>query len=221
MAIHAIVVAAGSGKRFGGKKQFALVHGKPLFAYATGVFQSQKQIDAITLVVPRREINRTRITVRSLGFDKVRYVVAGGRRRQDSVVNGLRTVKGRTGIVIIHDAARPLVTGKMISRGIAMCRRYKSVILGISVRDTVKRAVRRNVQETISRQDLYLVQTPQFYDLRTIRQAIDRADFRVEYTDEAAILESLGTPVHMGRGDQHNIKITDRRDLKFAEKLLK
>lgn len=221
MTIHAIVVAAGSGKRFGGRKQFALVHGRPLFAYATGIFQAQKQIRAITLVVPGSEIDRTRTAVRSLGFDKVRHVVAGGKRRQDSVVNGLRTVKERAGIVIIHDAARPLVTGAMITRGIAMCRRYKAVILGISVRDTAKRAVRRSVQETISRQDLYLVQTPQFYDLRTLRQAIGRADFRVEYTDEAAILESLGVPVRMGQGDRHNIKITDRRDLKFAERLLK
>lgn len=221
MAIHAIVVAAGSGRRFGGKKQFALVHGKPLFAYSTGVFQSQAQIDAITLVVPKREIGRTREAVRCLGYDKVRYVVAGGARRQDSVVSGLRTVRGRGGIVVIHDAARPLVTRLMISRGIAMCRRYKSVILGISVHDTVKRAVRRRVQETISRQDLYLVQTPQFYDLRTLREAIRRADFRVEYTDEAAILESLGMEVHLGRGDRHNIKITDRSDLKYVEKLLK
>lgn len=221
MAIHAIIVAAGSGRRFGGKKQFAMVHGRPLFAYSAAIFQSHEQIDAITLVVPKRDIGQAWKTVRSLGYDKVRSVVAGGARRQDSVVKGLRTVRGRSGIVVIHDAARPLVTRQMIGRGIAMCRRHKSVILGISVHDTVKRAVRGQVQETISRQDLFLVQTPQFYDLPTLRQAIDRADFRVEYTDEAAILESLGMDVHMGRGDRHNIKITDRRDLRYAEKLLK
>jgi 2-C-methyl-D-erythritol 4-phosphate cytidylyltransferase len=220
MAIHAIVVAAGTGRRFGGKKQFAPVHGRPLFAYATHVFQSHRQVDAITLVVPRRDINRTKVAVRSLGFHKVRSVVAGGERRQDSVANGLRTVRTCAGIVIIHDAARPLVTGKMLSRGIAMCRRYKAVIPGVSVRDTVKRTVRRAVQETISRQDLFLVQTPQFYDVRTIKRALGQADLRIEYTDEAAILESLGMPVRMMQGDRHNIKVTDRRDLKYVEKML-
>jgi len=220
MSIHAIVVAAGTGKRFGGKKQFAIVHGRPLFVYATGVLQSEKQVETITLVVPKREIKQTRKTVRDFGLSKVRHVIEGGKRRQDSVVNGLRTIKSKSGVVIIHDAVRPLITKRMIARGITMCRKYKSVILGVRVHDTVKKVAGHRVQETVPREDLFLVQTPQFYDLKTIRKAMASADFRIEYTDEAAILESLGLPVYICKGDRHNIKVTERRDLKHVHKFL-
>jgi 2-C-methyl-D-erythritol 4-phosphate cytidylyltransferase len=220
MAVHAIVVAAGAGKRFGGKKQFVRVHGRPLFAYATGILQAQEQVKNITIVVPKRELKQARKTVKDLGFSKVRFVVEGGKRRQDSVAKGLRTIRMKSGVVIIHDAVRPLITKAMIARGIAMCRKHKSVILGVRVHDTVKKIAGSRVQETVSRKDLFLVQTPQFYDLRTIRKAIADADFSIEYTDEAAILESLGLPVYICQGDRHNIKVTDRRDMQYIEKFL-
>ncbi len=220
MGIHAIVVAAGTGRRFGGKKQFFLVHGRPLFLYAADVLQLHEKVDTITLVVPKRKIKTIRKTIKNFGLSKVRSVVAGGKRRQDSVVNGLRTVRSESGIVIIHDAARPLITKAMITKGIIMCRKYKAVILAVRVSDTVKRVIKRRVQDTIPREDLFLVQTPQFFNLRTIRKAIRSADFRIEYTDEAAILESLGESVYICQGDRNNIKVTDRKDLKTIEKLL-
>jgi 2-C-methyl-D-erythritol 4-phosphate cytidylyltransferase len=220
MAVHAIIVAAGAGKRFGGKKQFACVNGRPLFVYASNVFQSEKHVETITIVVPKREIKQARKTVRDFGLTKVRHVIEGGRRRQDSVVNGLRAIRSKSGVVIIHDAVRPFVTKRMITRGIAMCRKYKSVILGVRVHDTVKKIAGHRVQETIPREDLFLIQTPQFYDLKTIRKAIANVDFSIEYTDEAAILESLGLPIYIYQGDRHNIKVTDRSDLKYVRKLL-
>ncbi len=220
MGIHAIIVAAGAGRRFGGKKQFFLVRGRPLFFYAASVFQKHNKIDTITVVVPKAKIRSTKKTIRDAGMNKIRSVVAGGKRRQDSVINGLRTVRSKSGIVIIHDAVRPLVTKSMITKGIAMCRKHKAVILAVRVSDTVKRVVKRRVQDTISREDLFLVQTPQFYELRTIRKAMKQADFRVEYTDESAILESLGKPVYVCQGDPANIKVTDRKDLGIVEKTL-
>lgn len=84
----------------------------------------------------------------------------------------------------------------------------------------MKRVAKRLVQETIPRDDLFLVQTPQFYDIRTIKQAITKADFRMEYTDEASILESLGMPVYVFQGDRHNIKVTDKKDLRYIQKHL-
>ena len=220
MGIHAIIVAAGAGRRFGGRKQFILVRGRPLFLYAASVFQKHEKIDAITLVVPKSKIMITKKLVKDYRLQKVRSVVAGGKRRQDSVASGLRTVKGRSGMVVIHDAARPLVAKSMLSRGIAMCRKHKAVILAIRVSDTVKRVVKRRVQDTVPREDLFLVQTPQFYDLRTIRNALKQADFRIEYTDESAILESIGRPVYVCQGDPLNMKVTDRRDLRIIEKIL-
>jgi 2-C-methyl-D-erythritol 4-phosphate cytidylyltransferase len=220
MGIHAIIVAAGVGRRFGGRKQFFLVHGRPLFLYAASAFHKHHKIDAITLVVPKSKIRTAKKIVRDFHLNKIRSVVPGGKRRQDSVANGLRTVKARSGMVIIHDAARPLITQSMISRGITMCRKHKAVILAVRVSDTVKRAVRRRVQETVPREDLYLVQTPQFYDLQTIRNALKQADFGIEYTDESTILESIGKPVYICQGDPANIKVTDRRDLRIVDKVL-
>jgi 2-C-methyl-D-erythritol 4-phosphate cytidylyltransferase len=220
MANHTIIVAAGAGKRFGGKKQFMRIHGLPLFVYATRVFDNQSNVSGITIVVPKKDIKTTRKQVRDFGFKKVHHVVAGGRRRQDSVVNGLRTIRDKTGVVIIHDAVRPLVSSAVIRKGITLCRKYKSVITGIKVHDTMKRVAKRLVQETIPRDDLFLVQTPQFYDIRTIKQAITKADFRMEYTDEASILESLGMPVYVFQGDRHNIKVTDKKDLRYIQKHL-
>ncbi|MCK4941255.1 2-C-methyl-D-erythritol 4-phosphate cytidylyltransferase [candidate division WOR-3 bacterium] len=220
MANHAIIVAAGAGKRFGGKKQFMRIHGLPLFVYATRAFDNQSNVSGITIVVPKKDIKTTRKQVRDFGFKKVHHVVAGGRRRQDSVVNGLRTIRDKSGVVIIHDAVRPLVSSAVIRKGIALCRKHKSVIIGTKVHDTMKRVAKRLVQETIPRDDLFLVQTPQFYDIRTIKQAIAKADFRMEYTDEASILESLGMPVYVFQGDRHNIKVTDKKDLRYIQKHL-
>jgi 2-C-methyl-D-erythritol 4-phosphate cytidylyltransferase len=218
MPNHAIIVAAGQGRRFGAKKQFCRVHGRPLFSYATHVFETQEQVKTITLVVPKRHVKQVLKYAREEGFNKVRRVVAGGTRRQDSVVNGLRAIRDKSGIVIIHDAVRPLVSKRMIRRGIALCRKYKAVIPGVNAYDTVKRVSKWYVQETVARDDLFLVQTPQFFDLKILRKAIAQADFKLEYTDEAALLESLGLPVRIFQGDRYNIKVTDTRDLKLVEK---
>jgi len=220
MLNHAIIVAAGAGRRFGAKKQFYPVMGQPLFVYATNAFEAHAEIHAIILVVPRAHVKRIRKFLKGLGFKKVLHVVAGGKRRQDSVAKGLATIQDKRGMVIIHDAVRPLVSKTLISRGIRLCQKHKSAIPGIKVRDTVKRVKRQRVAHTIPRHDLYLVQTPQFYDLQTIRKAFLEVDSRIEYTDEAAMLESLGMPVHMFRGEQQNIKVTDKTDLKFVRRIL-
>lgn len=220
MSNHVIIVAAGAGKRFGGKKQYQRVLGRPLFAYATRVFDGLPPINTITLVVPKRNVITTRKLVKNLGYKKVWRVVAGGKRRQDSVVNGLRALRNKNGTVIIHDAVRPLISRNLIERGIRLCRYHKAVIPGVKAYDTVKRCLKTSVQETVPREDLYLVQTPQFYNLRLLTKAFAQADLRVEYTDEAAMLESLGMPVHVYKGDRYNIKVTDKKDLKFVEKLL-
>lgn len=220
MSNHVIIVAAGAGKRFGGQKQFQRILGRPLFAYATAVFDSLPAIKTITLVVPKRKVMATRKLVKDLGYRKVRRVIAGGKRRQDSVVNGLRALRGKKGVVIIHDAVRPLVSRNLIERGIRLCRSHKALIPGVKAYDTVKRCLRKSVQETVPREDLYLVQTPQFYNLRMLTRAIALADFRIEYTDEAAMLEAIGMPVHVYKGDRYNIKVTDKKDLKLLEKLL-
>lgn len=220
MPNHVIIVAAGAGRRFGARKQFYPVQGRPLFVYATEAFQAHAEIDAIILVVPRAHVKRIGKLLKNTSFSKVAHVVAGGKRRQDSVAKGLSLIRDKRGIVVIHDAVRPLISKTLISRGIKLCQTHKSAIPGIRVRDTVKKVEGQRAVRTIPRHDLYLVQTPQFYDLQTLRKAVASVDFRIEYTDEAAMLESLGTPVYIFRGDPQNIKVTDKADLKLVRSIL-
>ncbi len=220
MPSHVIIVAAGAGKRFGGQKQFRLLHGRPLFMYATSTFDAHQAVQSITLVVPKRQIRAVRRAVKEFGLEKVHRVISGGRRRQDSVINGLRSIRHKKGILIIHDAVRPLVSKRLIDRGIRLCRTHKAVIPGVKTNDTVKRVIKKRVQETVPREDLFLIQTPQFYSLPMISEAVKRADLRIEYTDEAAMLESMGIPIYIFQGDRYNIKVTDKKDMKLVEKML-
>ncbi len=220
MPNYAIIVAAGKGQRFGGTKQFASFRGRPLFLYALDNFELNRNIKSITVVIPKNNIRYTIKTIKEWQFTKVRNIIAGGRRRQDSVLNALNTIKDKSGIVIIHDGVRPVVTDKLINKGIKLCRKYKAVIFGSKISDTVKGAKNNMVLRTISRNNLYLIQTPQFFDINLLKDAYKSVNLSVEYTDDAAILESLKIPVYLYQGDRFNIKITRKSDLKILNKIL-
>lgn len=220
MLNHAIIVAAGRGRRFDGAKQFFTFRGRPLLLYALDSFEANKSINDITAVVPKNRIQYTKKLIKEQRFKKIRNIIAGGRRRQDSVLNALNIIKARSGIIIIHDGVRPIVSQKLINRGIKFCRKYKAVIFGTPVYDTIKEIRNHAAIRTLSRKDLYLIQTPQFFEINLLRNAYKKTDVSIEYTDEAAILESLGVPVYLYKGDSFNIKITKREDLKILNRVL-
>lgn len=220
MSIHAVLVAAGKGRRFGGLKQFYSYNDRPLFLYALDNFETNKNINKITVVVPINSIKYVTRTIKEWRFKKVHNIIAGGKRRQNSVLNALNNIKTNSGIVIIHDGVRPVVTDKLINKGIKLCRKYRAVIFGSKISDTVKGAKNNRVTRTISRNNLYLIQTPQFFDINLLKNAYKSANLSVEYTDEAAMLESLEIPVYLFQGDRFNIKITRRNDLKILSKIL-
>lgn len=220
MANSAIIVAAGEGKRFGTAKQFYLLKKRPLFLYALDAFESNKNINTIVLVVPKQRILSLKAELNKRNYKKVRSIVTGGKRRQDSVYNGLSTLKTESGIVAIHDAVRPFISQSSIKRGILSCHKYKAVIFGIPIFDTVKKVNRGVVVKTVSRKNLYLIQTPQFFDINLLREAFRQVDPSVEYTDEAALLESVGKPVHVLIGDRRNIKVTQKADIKILSSIL-
>ncbi|MBN2621142.1 2-C-methyl-D-erythritol 4-phosphate cytidylyltransferase [candidate division WOR-3 bacterium] len=220
MPVHVIVVAAGQGKRFGGAKQFYLINGRPLLYYSIVQFEKNKHIASITVAVPRQTVNTVNKCIREWDMHKIQQVVAGGKRRQDSVNSGLQAIRARRGIVVIHDGARPCVSQRVITRGLQLCRRYKAVICGLPVCDTVKYVQKNHVKHTLPRTHLYTVQTPQFFDLATLRFAYDKAGGNGNYTDDAALVEAAGIPVHIFKGDDANIKVTHRRDIKRIFTLL-
>lgn len=216
----AIIVAAGAGRRFGGPKQFYPFRGKPLFLYALDTFKTIKDIDYVTIVVPKNKINYTKNLIKKFSYKKVRYIIPGGKRRQDSVYRGIQTIKGN-GIAIIHDGVRPIVSKGFVRKGIRLCKKYSAVIFGMPIKDTIKQVNRNTVLKTIPRNGLYLIQTPQFFNIELLRNVYKNRTFHEEFTDEASIIEESGFPVYLFVGDPCNIKITTKDDLKILGKFIK
>ncbi len=213
VTIFAVIVGAGKGKRFGGLKQFFELAGKPIIIHTAEIFEKNKMVDKIILVVPQRARTRMAILVKKFRLRKIYKIVSGGKRRQDSVLNGIRAIKSEDGMVVIHDAVRPFVSQRLINRGVRLCRRYKAVIFGMPIFDTIKLVRNKKVVITVPRISPYAIQTPQFFDLASLKKAYEKVDFRKEFTDEASILESAGMDVFVFKGEPENIKITTKKDI--------
>jgi 2-C-methyl-D-erythritol 4-phosphate cytidylyltransferase len=207
---YGLVVAAGAGTRFGGRKQFYRLGGRPLVCYALSAFERCPVVKETVLVVNLDMIDRLAVMVRRRRLRKVRWIIAGGEQRQDSVARGLRVLPER-GMVAIHDGVRPFLRPEYLTRGFAHCRKSRAVIYGLPVFETVKETRNDTITRTVPRENLVLAQTPQFFALALIKEAYDRADhegFRA--TDDAQLVERLGAKVTVLPGCPENIKITTR-----------
>jgi 2-C-methyl-D-erythritol 4-phosphate cytidylyltransferase len=213
----AIVVAAGRGKRFGGYKQFHNFRNRPLLYYTLLTFERSRLIKTVILVAPKGMISRSLAIVKKYGLSKVKMIVPGGKRRQDSVKNGFQAVHRPSGCVVIHDGARPAVTPALLAKGLRLCREYRAVIFGLPVTDTVKTVRNHRVVSTIDREGLFMIQTPQFFHADVLIRAYSRVNFNKNFTDEAGLVEAAGFPVYLFEGDRNNIKITGRDDLRRLE----
>ena len=213
-----LVVAAGSGKRFGQRKQFVYVEGKPVLEWTLEAFQAHADIEAIVLVLPDEE-DRKHYQMR---YGKVVDVVRGGDERQDSVWQGFRLLDPvATELVLVHDGARPLVGPALIDRVIAAALTDGAAVPVLPVEDTLKEVSGDRIVGTADRSRLLRVQTPQGFLYPVLKQALDTARRdRFTGTDEAALVERVGLPVRAVEGDARNIKITTPLDLKIAEALL-
>ncbi len=221
MPNYAIIVAAGKGKRFHGEKQFFMLNHIPLLIHTLKPFEQSRLINHIIVVAPGSSIDKTAKYIKKYQVKKVLKVVAGGPRRQDSVLAGFNVIKHKKGIAAIHDGVRPLISTSLINRGIKLCRKYQAVIFGIKANDTIKEVQANRVKKTVPRNNLYLIQTPQFFKITLLKKAFDSADFNYNYTDESSILESLNIPVYHFVGDKKNIKVTQRKDIELLEKFIK
>jgi len=225
MAVLALIPAAGIGRRMGAdvSKQFLTLAGRPILAHTLDIFQSSSLVDAIILVVPRQEQDLCRRLVLASGpYSKLRPLVDGGAERQDSVRNGLlASGAAADDIVLIHDGVRPLFDPDHLPELIATAEKNGAAVLGVPVKDTIKRVAAGRVTETPPRTDLWLAQTPQAFPFAVIAEAHEQA--RTEGfagTDDASLVERLGRPVTMVKGDYRNLKITTPEDLLVAEALM-
>lgn len=222
MKTIAIIPAGGSGKRMQGSlsKQYLLLDGIPVLAHTLKVFQCTQMIQDVLLVVPPGDIKFvTETIIQKYGVSKVSQVLPGGNKRQDSVKSGLDAVGDDYDIVVIHDGVRPFVSEELICLAVLEALKEGAVTTGVPVKDTVKTVDQSGrIVETLSRDRLWLTQTPQAFKREIIKEAY-RAAYNDRYygTDDASLVERMGVLVKMLPGSYENIKITTKEDLLSAE----
>ena len=219
MTIAALIVAAGRGSRMGGSRPKALLAlgGTPMLGRAVGAFAAHPRIETIVAAVADPEEARA-----ALGADASRVtLVRGGAERHDSVRLGLEAI-GASEIVLVHDAARPLVPRRIIDAVIEAAERHGAAIPVLAVTDTVKRLREDGtVAATVPREDLRLAQTPQGFRADVLRAAYERAEGAGDFaTDDAGLVERAGGRVVTVEGALVNMKITTPADLDLAEALI-
>ena len=219
----ALILAAGSGSRMENlnePKQFVMVNDKPLFIYSVESFQSNPNIDMIFIATNPSYIEQVEDWCKIYNLTKVKSVFMGGSSRQGSVWNGLKKmhdyIKSPNDIVLIHDAARPLVSQRIINDNISLCKRYGAVDTVIQASDTIfKTKDDETIDEILNRDELYQSQTPQTFEYGIINEAHIMAltDGVPNVTDDCKLVMHFGTQVHFVSGDKLNFKITTSEDL--------
>ena len=221
--LSAIIVAGGSSQRMGFDKLFALVAGEPVIAHTIRGFERTASTDEIVIVAREERHDEIRKISRDAGFKKVRSIVPGGERRQDSVRGGLDRIDREAKYVAVHDAARPLVTPEQIQRAFTHCRVHGASALAQPVNDTLKRVdADLLVVGSVDRHQLYAMQTPQIFERKLIEDAY-RAVYaeNIFVTDEVSAVERLGCKIALVLNDDFNFKITYPRDLPVADFILR
>jgi len=223
--VTVIIAAGGRGRRMGGRtpKQFLPLAGVPVIERTIGLFSGVRAVREIVVVVPRESLRRMNAIVRRAGFARV-AVVPGGKERQHSVLRGLEACSRTDGVVLVHDAVRPLVERRVIDDVIRAALRHGAAVPAVPVTDTIKTVSGARggfVSRTLPRGELWAVQTPQGFRFSILRDAhLKAAAAGVLGTDDASLVERLGRRVRIVRGNGANIKITTPRDRKVAESLI-
>lgn len=222
MTTAAIIVAAGSGQRFGDTgKSFASVAGKPMAWWSLTAATNATSVDEVVLVCGKHSQTTATEMIAQFVSEKPIRVVLGGIRRQDSALAGIAATSNEVDIVAIHDAARPLATSALFDSVIAAARLHGAALAAIPVADTIKQVLDHRVVQTIPRDDLVRVQTPQAFDKQLLLQAFAHAEQQgIDVTDEASLIEQTGGVVAVVPGLATNLKVTYPDDLPIVELLM-
>ena len=220
--VGVVIVAAGSGARSGSAelKQFRWVAGKPMLLHSVQTFQRRDDVAAVVVVLPRAYAGDPPPWLFQCDLERL-VVSVGGRERGDSVYNGLEDLPEQVRVVLVHDAARPLVTGETIDRVVAEARAGRGAVAALPVVDTLKEVDESGrVVRTVERAGLWRAQTPQGFPRELLLGAhvAARRDGATG-TDDAALVERLGGPVVVVRGSERAMKITDAADFDRADAL--
>jgi 2-C-methyl-D-erythritol 4-phosphate cytidylyltransferase len=228
MKAAAIIAAAGLGRRMqqDTPKTYLQLAGKPILIHTLEVFEKVPEVHEVLVVVHPEDLEFCQEEVIDpYPLKKVLRLVPGGKERQDSVYHALKVLKKEAAdldVILVHDGVRPLVDPALVRKVVAAARRHGGAILGIPCQDTLKRVNSNGVVvDTVDRQELWQVQTPQAFQAALLWRAYQEAMERGFYaTDEAALVEALGETVVVVPGTCLNLKITTPDDLKIAEAIL-
>ncbi len=219
----AVIAAGGSGTRFGADmpKQFVEALGIPVIAHTISAFEACRQIDEIVIVTHRDYLVFTSDIVKKFSFSKVTAIVEGGPTRQSSVYKGLKAIN--TDYVLIHDAARPLVTPQLISQCCTAVQDHGSCAVGVRTTDTIKLSEDGEyISSTLDRSKLWQIQTPQCFEREFILRCHKTSAFEgFEATDDCMLAERFGARIKLVESENSNLKITNFADLAVAEVLLR
>lgn len=219
----AIIVAAGSGTRFGAEKpkQFLEIGGKPLLIYTLESFERCPAIDGILLVLASDEIENFRKTLEKFNLKKLEQIITGGKTRAESVLNAINSLNGKhVEIVAVHDGARPFVASAEIMQTIEKARETGAACLVGKLTDTIKQIADGKIVGTIDRENLRRALTPQTFRFEILQKAFAPENFEASATDECFLVEKVGFAIAFVEGSAKNIKITTREDFAIAERFL-
>lgn len=223
--ISAIILAGGKGKRMRSaiSKQFIDIKGKPIIYYTLKKFSENKKIDNIIVVLPEDEVKYFKENILKKYELRINKIVIGGKERQDSVYNALKSLKNSsTDIVLIHDGARPFISERIINEGIKFAEIYGAAAPGVMPKDTIKVKNEKNFSvDTPNRANLVSIQTPQVFKFDEILECHEKIIYNGEkVTDDTMVVEKYGYSVYLYDGEYTNIKVTTPEDLILAERLI-
>ena len=221
-ACTAVIAAAGLSQRCKGEdKLFYNINNKPVLAYTLEPFQNCELINDIIIVSCEERYEHIDDICKKYGISKVSKIIKGGQTRLESVFNGVFAATHKAGLFAIHDGARPCINADLLEKTIHAAAIYNAAAPAVAVTSTIKRVDATIISETVDREDLYEIQTPQIFRSEVIKAALSNAIKKsISITDDCMAVEIIGVPIHIVQGSRLNIKITDREDLFFAEALL-
>ena len=223
MTVTAVIVAGGRGRRMGAdiNKVFLPLDGKEILAHTLLAFEICPDIDDIVVVTGGADTDRVMAIAEREHITKLSAIVPGGRKRSDSVYNGLYAARGD--VAAIHDGARCLITPESISAVVKDAIKYGAAALGVTVKDTLKSIDDEyNICGTIDREKTVLIQTPQVFkkdEIKALHEQIKADGYAV--TDDCSVFERYGRSVHITLGSYDNIKLTTPEDIAIGEEILK
>ncbi len=216
--VAVLVPAAGSGRRLGGpRKQFRELGGKPVLVQTLFVFERHPSVQHIIVATPAEAVRPLRQELRRVGVTKLRAVVPGGETRQESVLAALEAVPEDVDVILVHDAVRPFVRLSLVTDVIEAARAHGAAAPAVPVADTLRRATDGWFGETVARDGLWRMQTPQAFRREWLYEAHGRArEDEIDATDDVELVRRLGLDVVLVAGSEDNSKITTPDDWERA-----